>query len=98
MDYNPHLTPWQRPKPDQAAGKGRIEQPDTIENLVWQTRSAPPTDYENALADALVACFEDGITELSALVDALNARGALGPDGAAWTPERFEREMARLGG
>ena len=101
MDHNPHLTPWRRPQPDQAAGKGRIEQPDTPgsgENLVWQTRAAPPTDYENALADALVACFEDGVSELAALVDRLNAQGVRGPDGLAWTVDRFEREMARLGG
>ena len=98
MDHNPHLTPWRRPQPDEAAGKGRIERPDAIENLVWQTRAAPPGDYENALADALVACFEDGVTELADLVDRLNARGVLGPDGLAWTAERFEREMARLGG
>ena len=98
MDHNPHLTPWRRPQPDQAVGKGRIEKTDAIENLVWQTRAAPPTDYENALADALVACFEDGVTDLPVLVDRLNTQGVRGPDGQAWTVDRFEREMARLGG
>ena len=98
MDHNPDLTPWRRPQPDQAAGKGRIEDPGSVENRVWQTRTAPPTAYETTLADALIACFEDGVTELPDLVDRLNAQGVLGPDGAAWTPERFERELARLGG
>ena len=98
MDHNPHLTPWRRPRPDESAGKGRIEDPAAIENLVWQTRPAPPSDYETALADALITCFEAGVTELPDLVDRLNAEGVLGPDGTAWTPERFEREVARLGG
>ena len=98
MDHNPHLTPWRRSQPDQAAGKGRVEQPGTTENLVWQTRAAPPTPYEDALADALVACFEDGVVDLPSLVDQLNERGVRGPDGQAWTADRFEREMARLGG
>ena len=40
MDYNPHLQPWKRSEPNKEAGKGSIEIPDEIENIVHQTRSA----------------------------------------------------------
>jgi len=98
MDHNPLLKPWIRPKPEDAAGKGWIERPAEVANVVWQTRAAPPTEYENKLGDALVACFGAGIVELNSLVARLNEMGVLAPDGARWTPAAFEREMARLGG
>ena len=46
--------------PNNVAGKGYIEQPGKVANLVWQTRAAAPTAYENALGDALQAAFEGG--------------------------------------
>ena len=98
MDHNPLLKPWIRPRPDDAAGKGTIERPDQVSNFVWQTRAAPPSEYENRLADALVECFGAGIEELDALVARLNAMGVQAPDGTPWTAASFEREMARLGG
>lgn len=97
MDHNPLLKVWRRPQPNEVAGKGRIEAPDTAENIVWQNRAAAPTSYENDLADALIACFETGIEDLPALVAALNDRGVLAPDGTPWTEESFGREIARLG-
>ena len=97
-DHNPLLKPWIRPKPEDSAGKGWIERPDQVANLAWQTRPAPPSEYENKLGDALVACFGSGIEELSALVARLNEMGVLSPVGTPWTVESFEREMARLGG
>lgn len=97
MNYNPYLKPWRRPQPNEMAGKGAIERADAVENLRWQTRMAAPTEYENQLGDALVACFGEGIAEIAPLVARLNAMGVLAPDGRAWTAESFEREMARLG-
>lgn len=96
-DHNPNLTPWQRPDPGSAAGKGALERPDQVVNIVWQTRAAPPSAYENALADSLIACFEAGAEELPDLVAALNARGSRAPSGEAWTETSFTTEMARLG-
>lgn len=97
MDYNPHLKPWQKPKPNDEAGKGEIETPGDTKNIVWQTRGQVPSDYEISLAEALVTCFDAGIEELDALVAGLNERGVLAPDGAPWTTQSFEREMERLG-
>lgn len=98
MDYNPNLKPWLKPRPnDLVGGKGSIEIPRKVENIVWQTRAAAPSEYENKLGDALVECFAAGIVKIEPLVERLNAMGVLGPDGGSWTPASFEREMARLG-
>ena len=98
MDHNPLLKPWIRPKPEDAAGKGWIERPAGVANVVWQTRAAPPSEFENRLGDALVACFAAGVDQLDALVARLNEMGVRAPDGTRWTAATFEREMARLGG
>ena len=98
MDHNPLLKPWIRPKPDAAAGKGAVERPDAVVNFVWQTRAAPPSEYENRLGDALVECFAAGLDALEPLVARLNEMGVMAPGGAPWTAASFEREMARLGG
>jgi hypothetical protein len=77
--------------------KGRIEHAENAQNIEWQTRPAPPSDYENALGDALVACFEDGIDGLAPLVARLNELAIKTPDGQAWTEENFQAVLARLG-
>lgn len=97
-DHNPFLTLWRRAKPTDLAGKGTIETAAEVRNIVWQTRPAPPSDYENALGDALVACFDDGVSELDALIERLNAMGVRAPDGAAWNADSFQAEIARLAG
>jgi hypothetical protein len=63
----------------------------------WQVGDGKPTDYERTLGDALEAAFAAGHRELGALVAALNAAGALAPDGTPWTEARFQAEMRRLG-
>ena len=97
MEYNQFLKPWHHSQPNQIAGKGYIEHPGEIENIVWQTRSAEPTLYENELADALINAFDTGIEELGPLVEHLNSNGVYAPDGTPWTIDSFEREIARLG-
>ena len=97
MDYNPHLQPWKRSEPNKEAGKGSIEIPDEIENIVHQTRSASPSDYENQLGEALESIFGDGVTELADIVDCLNKRGVHAPHGQKWTESSFCVEMSRLG-
>jgi len=97
MDHNPHLQPWKRPEPNKEAGKGTIEIPDEIVNIVHQTRATPPTDYENQLGEALEAIFGDDVTELADIVARLNEMGVQAPYGAAWTEDTFCSEMKRLG-
>jgi hypothetical protein len=96
MDHNPHLKPWRQPQPNFTAGKGAIEKPGESANLVWQTRSAPPTEYENQLADALERAFEADAETAEDVVARLNEGGMLTSDGHTWTVERFEAELARL--
>ena len=79
------------------AARGRVEKPADAANTVWQTRLAPPTDYENALADALEQVFAAGAETLAEVLEKLHALGSRGPDGAAWTAASFEKEMQRLG-
>ncbi len=96
MNYNPHLKSWHQPQPARVAGKGAIEAPGEVANIVWQTRSAEPTEYENRLGDALEAVFEAGIETLPAVVGKLNELGMFAPDGSRWTEASFLAEMKRL--
>ncbi|MEK9677741.1 MAG: recombinase-like helix-turn-helix domain-containing protein [Rhodospirillaceae bacterium] len=98
MDHNPYLKPWKRPEPNQRAGMGRLEIPENVENIVWQTRPATPTEYEIQLGDALESIFGDGHEELADVVAQLNERGIQSPHGGDWTEESFQAEMKRLGG
>ena len=97
VDHNVMLTPWKTPSPNNVAGKGEIERPGQVPNIVWQTRSAAPTYYENALGDALEKVFGEGAESLEQVVAGLNGVGFRMPDGKPWTAASFESEMARLG-
>ena len=96
MDYNPHLQPRKQPEPNKEAGKGSIEIPNEIQNIVHQTRSASPSDFENQLGEALESIFGDGVTELADIVDSLNKRGVQAPHGQKWTEESFCAEIREL--
>lgn len=74
-----------------------IERYDSPVLLRWQTRPAPPSDYENALGDALEALFTREVYTLDAIVDGLNESGPADPDGKPWTETSFTSVMARLG-
>jgi hypothetical protein len=63
-----------------------------------QTRSRPPTAYEDRLADALERAFGAGAVGLDDLSARLNAGGPKRSDGSAWTAENLQREFARLAG
>jgi hypothetical protein len=96
LDHNPYLVP--RVSASNGPAKGTIDRPGTIGNIVWQTRSAPPAVYENALGDALERVFDAGAVELAEISAGLNDNGFRHADGGAWTPERLAAEFARLGG
>ena len=97
MDYNPYLRPWRQPQPNYVAGKGEIDRPGQVGNIRWQTRSAPPTEFENQLGDALETVFESGAQTLVEVVAKLNELGMFAPDGARWTEESYTTEIHRLG-
>ena len=97
MDFNPYLKPWQAAQPNNVAGKGQIEVPGQVPNIVWQNRAAVPNDYENALGDALERVFADGAETAEQVVAGLNAEVFRTTAGGAWTVAAFEAEMARLG-
>jgi hypothetical protein len=92
MDFNPYLT---QSEPGQ---RGDIEKPGVANNIAWQTRAAPPTDYESALGDALEQAFAGGATEMPALVAKLNQLGSRDPAGRPWTEASFQGEIKRLAG
>lgn len=97
LDHNPFLA-GKRAKPsDAGAGKGRLEVPGTMHNLVWQNRAAAPTADEDALGDALERAFEAGAETPEQVVAMLNDGGSRAPGGGAWTVNSFEAELARLG-
>ncbi len=62
-----------------------------------QTRTHPPTSYENALADELESIYGRGVHDLPGVVAALNDGGVRPPTGDDWTEESFTAELARLG-
>jgi hypothetical protein len=96
VNFNPYLKPWLAPQPNNVAGKGVIEQPGHIENFIWQTRKAEPTQYENDFGDALEQVFEAGASELDDVVAGLNRIGFRSPEGAPWTAERLAAEFRTL--
>lgn len=97
LDYNPYLARKTSADDQQDLAQQRIEMPGERENVVWQTRAAPPTEYENTLADALVSIFEQGVEDLETLIVKLNETGPKSPDGENWSAEVFERVMSELG-
>jgi hypothetical protein len=62
-----------------------------------QARQRASTPHEDLLGDSIERAFATGIQELGELVAYLNQAGPRGPDGADWTADSFQAEMARLG-
>jgi hypothetical protein len=82
---------------ERKGGEATIEDPARVENLRWQTRPAPLTDAENALADALQSIFTAEVYDLVGIVARLNGMKIATPAGAlAWTEESFRAELRRL--
>ena len=67
--------------------RGHIDKPV---NVVWQTREAPPTDFENRVGDALEQVFDAGIEALPALIAKLAELGCKDPQGRPWTEQSLQ--------
>jgi len=66
-------------------------------NIVFQTRGGPLTPFEDDLADALMAVFDEGAVELAEVVAGLNARAVAAPDGQPWTGQSLAACLHTLG-
>jgi len=96
--FNPHLAPPDDGSDPTKGGAESIERPGGLPNIVWQTRPAPLTAFEDAMAERLMAAFDHGAEDLPALADHLNAEGPAHPDGAAWDADRVAAMLAQLAG
>jgi hypothetical protein len=94
--FNPYLEGSLRPRNGAAPGKGSIDIPGKVPNLPSQTRSHPPTEFENQLGDALEKVFTAGAVELDDVVAKLNEIGFRTENGTPWTAELFTATMQRL--
>lgn len=92
LELNPYLV-----APSGSRGGGRfIEDPAAVENIVFQTRGEALTGFEEQLADALMAAYAAGATELDEVVRALAGQGCVDRAGAAWTEAALRAELAVL--
>jgi len=96
-DFNPYLETYQNARPNKAGGGGQIFAGADRDLIVWQTRAAVPTEYEQTLADALEQIFSQKIYDLPEVVAALNREGILTPAGETWTERNFEQTFQQLG-
>ena len=95
-DYNTQLAAAGE-SDNRKGSSATIEDPAHVENLRWQTRPAPLTADENALADALQTIFASEVYGLSGIVERLNQMKIAPPAGtSAWTEENFRTEIRRL--
>src|ERR1700724_3834064 len=89
MDNNQDLAIGAQAGDDKGSEAG-IERPNRVANIAFQTRGAPPTAAENALADALQAIFAEEIYDLAGIVAGLERRGLAPPGGESrWTEAGF---------
>ncbi len=95
-DYNPRLAAADESEA-RKGGEATIEDPGRVENLRWQTRPAPRTSEESALADALETIFAAEVYELDGIVERLNRMKIAPPAGApVWSEASFRTEMRQL--
>jgi hypothetical protein len=95
--WNPNLKPWRGAQPANRGGAGVIERYDELHNIEWQTRAAPPSEYESMLADALEHILGQGIHDIAGIVRNLSEMRVMDQGGSLFTETSFEREMMRLG-
>ncbi|WP_024794603.1 recombinase-like helix-turn-helix domain-containing protein [Tomitella biformata] len=62
-----------------------------------QTRTAPPTPYEEKLAGAIEEVFGTGVHDLEGVVSGLNGMGMHSPAGEPWDADSFTTEIHRMG-
>jgi hypothetical protein len=96
-DFNPYLEAYQNLSPNKVAGLGQIFAGADRDLIVWQTRPAVPSEYEQTLADTLEQIFSQRTYELPEVVAALNREGIRTPAGEVWTERNFQQTFQQLG-
>jgi hypothetical protein len=96
-DFNPYLEAYRNARPNKVGGGGQIFAGADRDLIVWQTRPAVPSEYEQTLTDALEQIFSEKIYDLPEVVAALNREGIRTPAGEAWTERNFEQTFQQLG-
>jgi hypothetical protein len=97
QDFNPYLQAFRAARRSEAAGKGQIYNAPERELIVWQTRPAPPSEFELSLAAALEQIFAQRTYELPDIVAALNREGVRTRQGDTWTEQNFVATFRELG-
>lgn len=97
QNFNPYLPANHQIIPAREGGKGQIQAPGTAPNIVWQTRSRLPDDYETALIASLEILFDSGIETLEQIISALNQRQLFDRQGQPWNEASF-REFLQVNG
>ena len=62
-----------------------MEKPGQAVNVAWQTRAAPPTDFENRVGDALEQAFAQGAESLQEVLAAFAKIDLKDERGQPWT-------------
>ena len=96
-DYNRYIEAYRARQPNQSAGVGQIFEGGARDLIVWQTRPALPTEYEETLASTLEQIFAQRVYELPDIVAALNRESIRTPKGEAWTEANFQETFRELG-
>ena len=82
-------------QPSAAAGKSKTRSGLYLDP--HQSRTAEPTQRENAIGDVIERCYAAGVVTCDPIVAELNKAGIPAPDNATWTVASFQAEMMRLG-
>lgn len=97
QNINPYLPANNQIIPSREGGKGSIQAPGSAPNIVWQTRSRIPDEYEVTLISALENLFASGAESLDELVLALNQQQIHDRQGHLWSSRSF-REFLLVNG
>lgn len=89
LNFNPALPESRQFTPPAEGGNGAIHKPGHYDNLIWQTRSRVPENWELKLIAALEELFEQGTETLPELVNGLNAGKMYDQQGESWSEASF---------
>ncbi|MEL0552503.1 recombinase-like helix-turn-helix domain-containing protein [Klebsiella sp. B345] len=90
LNFNPALPESRQFTPPAEGGNGNIHKPGDYHNLIWQTRSRVPENWELQLIATLETLFEQGAESLSQLVNGLNALKMHDQQGEPWSEASFQ--------